>query len=95
MNEIDFNNFLIGIGGIIYPPDILNINEGHLNIINEFLIADDFVLKHLQIQKGIEQKLIKSNHPQGLYEKNNSLHKPLFNINKYRNDFYIKKIILQ
>ncbi len=92
VNEIDFNNFLIGIGGIIYPPDILNINERHLNIINEFLIADDFVLKHLQIQKGIEQKLIKSNHPQGLYEKNNSLHKPLFNINKYRNDFYIKKI---
>ena len=92
VKDIDFNIFLIGVGGIIYPPDILNINERYLNIIKEFLIADDFVLKHLEIQKAIEPNLIKNHHPQGLYMKNNSLHKPLFDINKYKNDIYIKKI---
>ena len=92
LKNIDFNIFLIGVGGIIYPPDILNINEEYLDIIREFLIGDDFVLKHLEIKKGIEQRLIPNNHPQGLYMKNNSLHKPLYDINKYRNDLYIKQI---
>ena len=81
MKSIDFNIFLIGVGGIIYPPDILNINEKHLDIIKEFIIGDDFVLKHLEIQKGIEQRLIQNNHPQGLYMKNNSFHRPLYDIN--------------
>lgn len=92
VKSIDFNIFLIGVGGIIYPPDILNINEKHLDIIKEFIIGDDFVLKHLEIQKGIEQRLIQNNHPQGLYMKNNSFHRPLYDINKYKNDIYIKKI---
>ena len=92
VKNIDFNIFLIGVGGIIYPPDILNINKGNKNIIKEFLIGDDFVLKHLEIKKGIEQLLINNHHPQGLYMKNNTLHKPLFDINKYRNDVYIKNI---
>lgn len=92
VNDIDFNIFLIGVGGIIYPPDILNINESNLDIIKELLIGDDFVLKHLQIKKGIEQRLVQNHHPQGLYLMNNSLHKPLYDINKYNNDIYIKKI---
>ena len=92
VKDIDYNIFLIGVGGIIYPPDILNINDNYLDIIRDFLIGDDFVLKHLEIKKGIEQKLIKNNHPQGLYMKNNSLNRPLYAINKYRNDIYIKKI---
>lgn len=92
INEIDYNIFLIGIGGIIYPPDILNINKEYLGIIKEFLIGDDFVLKHLAIKKGIEQRLISSNHPQGLYELNSSMGRPLFDINKFRNNIYIEKI---
>ena len=92
VKNIDYNIFLIGVGGIIYPPDILNINENNLGIIRDFLIGDDFVLKHLEIKKGIESRLIRNNHPQGLYMKNNSFHKPLYDINKYRNDIYIKKI---
>ena len=81
VEDIDYNIFLIGVGGIIYPPDILNINENYLDIIRDFLIGDDFVLKHLEIKKGIEQRLIKNNHPQGLYMKNNSLNRPLYAIN--------------
>jgi hypothetical protein len=92
VKNIDYNIFLIGVGGIIYPPDILNIKEEYLDIIRDFLIGDDFVLKHLEIKKGIEQRLLKTNHPQGLYMKNNSQHRPLYDINKYRNDIYIKKI---
>ena len=92
VKNIDYNIFLIGVGGIIYPPDILNIKEQYLDMINEFLIGDDFFLKHLGIKKGIEQRLLKTNHPQGLYMKNNSIHLPLFDINKYRNDIYIKTI---
>lgn len=92
INEIDYNNFLIGVGGIIYPPDILNINKYYLDIIKEFLLGDDFVLKYLQIKKGIEQRLIPNHHPQGLAMKSNLRSHPLFDINKYRNDIYIKKI---
>jgi hypothetical protein len=92
INEIDYNIFLIGIGGIIYPPDILNINKEYLGIINEFIIGDDFVLKHLEIKKGIETRLIPSRHPQGYCELNSSRSHPLFEVNKYRNNIYIEKI---
>ena len=91
-NKSGFNILLTGIGGIIYPPDILNINQDNLDIINETLLGDDFTLKYFQIKKGIEQKIIHNNHPSGLKILLNSKTKPLFFINKFKNNLYMKKI---
>ena len=91
-NYPDFNMFLTGIGGIIYPPDILNIQENYLDIINEILIGDDFTLKHYEIKKGIEARLINNSHPLGFLSINNDMDSPLFDINKINNNIYMKKI---
>ena len=56
-----FDIFLTGCSGIIYPPDILNINDDILPIINETITNDDFTLKYLATQKGITSKWISSN----------------------------------
>ena len=78
----DFNNFLSGIGGILYPPDILNINENYLPLINESIICDDITLKYLATTKGIPNKWVKNKHIRGIdgiIPKNQG--NPLYHIN--------------
>ena len=86
----DFNLFLTGCGGIIYPPDILNINDEILPIINETITNDDFTLKYLEIKKGIPIKWIANKKVTGvqrLFSKNS-----LFSVNKILNNIYINKL---
>ena len=93
LSEPDFKLFLTGVGGIIYPPDILNIKEEYLDLIKEIIWADDLTLKHWEIEKGIKSRLIPNRHPMGLRLIKNNHDAPLFKNNiKFQNDIYIKKI---
>ena len=85
----DFNIFLKGVGGIIYPPDIFQMNEEYLPIINETITGDDLTLKYFETIKEIEEKWVPNNHPQELKIKINEL---LYRINTFNNDAYIKKV---
>ena len=90
--EANYDIFLTGVGGILYPPDILNINKNYLKIIEETIIADDITLKYFEVNKGIEGKWVPNQHLQGLNIMNNTWNKPLFDINKINNDIHIKNI---
>ena len=61
IKEPDYNIFITTGAGTLYPPDILNIEERHLNIINEIITTDDIFLKHLEINKGIESIWVPNN----------------------------------
>ena len=89
-----YDIFLTGVGGIIYPPDIFNINEKYLKLIEEIITGDDIILKYFEVIKGIEEKWIPNKHFQGLSHMENLIHRPLFNINTIKNDLNIKKINL-
>jgi hypothetical protein len=93
IKEPDFNNFLTGVGGILYPPDILNINENYLPIINETITTDDITLKYFATQKGIPHKWVENNHFQGIQGiiPPNAIN-PLLLINYKNNEKNIKKI---
>ena len=91
--KANYDIFFTGVGGVIYPPDILNINKKYLNIIKETILGDDITLKYFEVNKGIEVKWIPNKHPQGLKIMENSAVIPLYKINKkINNDIYIKNI---
>ena len=91
--KANYDIFFTGVGGVIYPPDILNINKIYLNIIKETILGDDITLKYFEVNKGIEVKWIPNKHPQGLKIMENSAVIPLYKINKkINNDIYIKNI---
>ena len=46
--------FATGVGGVLYPPDILNINETCIDEINKCKWADDIYLKVLEIRYNIK-----------------------------------------
>ena len=88
----DINIFLTGIGGILYPPDILNINKDYLYIIYETITSDDITLKYFSNLKGIPEKWIKNKNASGLSKKMIFNGNPLFKINNIKNDINIQKL---
>ena len=91
--KANYDIFFTGVGGVLYPPDILNINKKYLNIIKETILGDDITLKYFEVNKGIEVKWVPNKHPQGLKTMTNSVAIPLFKINNIvNNDIYIKNI---
>ena len=99
----NFDLFLTGSGGIIYPPDILNINDNLKFLINKTLTTDDILLKHLETSKGIPIKWISNKHTLGIKLINKTVGSPLYIINKKNNynninvkriDLSIKHIVL-
>ena len=60
-----FDLLATGVGGVIYPPNIFNLNLNDISKIYLSLFTDDIYLKFLQIQKGIEVVLVKNNKPIG------------------------------
>ena len=66
ITKANYDIFFTGVGGVLYPPDILNINKYYLNIIKETIFGDDVTLKHFVINKGIEAKWVPNKHLQGL-----------------------------
>ena len=96
ITEPDFNTFLTGVGSILYPPDILNINENFKYLVNELITTDDVVLKYFSIRKGITSKWIKNNELLGEgFIINAEQGNPLYKINGVNNDINIKKINLE
>ena len=91
----EYNIFITTGAGAIYPPDILNIEKKHLNLINEVLTTDDIALKHFEIIKGIESIWVPNNFLLGMKIKNVTnkvINKPLYAINVFYNDYNIKKL---
>lgn len=43
-----------GVGGVLYPPNILGLSEGNLSKIKEILSADDIYLKSVEQKRGIK-----------------------------------------
>jgi len=58
--ESDFNIFLKGCSGTLYPPDIFNIDDSYLPIIEETVTCDDMTLKYFEIRKGIPERWIEN-----------------------------------
>lgn len=91
--EPDFNTFLTGVGCILYPPDILNINDNYLPIINETITSDDITLKYFASQKGIPHKWVKNKFIHGLKKIiPSNTGNPLFQINNIKIDINIIKL---
>ena len=97
-NEIknpDYNLFITTGAGAIYPPDILNIEERYLNLINEVITTDDIILKHFEINKGIEAIWVPNELMLGMEIQNITsevINIPLFNSNILINDININKL---
>lgn len=90
----NFDLFLNGCGGIIYPPDILNLNNEILPIINETITGDDITLKYLETIKGIPPKWVENDFLDGI-RRNNRIKVPILeSVNRIKNDINIDKLNL-
>lgn len=88
--------FATGVGGVLYPPDILKISDKNLPAINACLYADDIYLKWLEEKMGIETVWCKNTNTEG----NRLLDEEIINSALYlknvkakgenRNDKYLK-----
>ena len=93
INKTNFDLTLTNVGGSIFPPDILNVNDDFLPIINETITCDDLTLKYFANMKGIPQKWIFNNKVLGIPRKLPRAHdSPLFKINTINNDICINKL---
>ena len=93
INNSDFSILLTGCGGSIFPPDILNINNDYIPIINETLTCDDLTLKYYSIKKGIPMKWIVNNYINGINRKLPKINSSrLCIINLVNNDICINKL---
>ena len=81
----DFDVFLTGSGGIIYPPDILNINDNLKFLISKSLTTDDIMLKYLETLKGIPIKWIFNKNLLGFKYINKMAGSPLYILNTKKN----------
>ena len=91
----NYNIFITSGAGTIYPPDILNIEEKHLHLINELITTDDIALKYYEIVKGIESIWVPNRFLEGMKIKKFTtkiVNNPLFLINKIKNDISINKV---
>ena len=69
IKKANFKITLTNVGGSIFPPDILNINEELLPIIKETITCDDLTLKYFANIKGIPQKWVVNSHLLGIKRK--------------------------
>ena len=93
IKEPSFDLLTTGNGGIIYPPDILNIDDEFLPIINETLTCDDLTLKYFETIKSIPIKWVINNKINGIFRNLSKINSStLFSINKINNDICINKL---
>ena len=87
-----FDLFATGVGGVLYPPNIFNLNLNDIPKIFLNLFADDIYLKYLEIKKGIEVVWVKNNKPIGNSIENKIVTKTSLAVNnrKKYNDIYLK-----
>ena len=92
-----YDLFITTGAGALYPPDILNIEEKYMNLINEIITTDDIALKYYEIKKGIESIWVPNNLMLGYKIKENSpkaKDTPLYFSNILINDININKYIV-
>ena len=90
----DKYKFATGVGGVLYPPNILDIDKISITEIKKCLCADDIYLKVIENRKNIKINIVKCSgkHPISLKIKevlNTALCKD--NVSNKRNDAYIKQ----
>lgn len=88
--------FATGVGGVLYPPDILKISDENLPDIYNVLTADDVYLKYLENKFNIKVLWVKNNQVLGKEIKTgevqtNALNK--INVIANKNDDYIKAFL--
>jgi hypothetical protein len=84
--------FATGVGGVLYPPNILKISDGNLEGIRNCLNADDIYLKYLEDLYKIPVMWVKNSFVHGrrkiVENQKHALSKK--NVLSKRNDEYIK-----
>lgn len=85
--------FATGVGGVLYPPDILHIDDLSIDKIYKCLYADDILLKYIEDRLGVLTMWVENNKMNGnkIVEAANS-ETALFrlNCNKNKNSEYLK-----
>lgn len=85
--------FATGVGGVLYPPDILHIDDVPIEKIYKCIYADDILLKYLEDRLGVLTMWVENNKMNGtkIVEAANS-DSALFriNCNKNKNSEYLK-----
>ncbi len=61
-----FSLFAISEGGILFPPNILNISDENLNGIYKFILAEDIYLKYISRERNIKIIWVPNNFCLGL-----------------------------
>lgn len=88
--------FATGVGGVLYPPDILKISDENLSEIYNILTADDIYLKYLENKLSIKVLWVKNRDLMGKEIKTGSVQRNALNkinvIGK-KNDDYIKEFL--
>jgi hypothetical protein len=85
--------FATGVGGVLYPPNILDISDKDLPMIREIIGADDVFLNHIETKKKIKVLYVKDASDKPLNDEKTqaqALHKT--NCAGGANDRYIKKL---
>ena len=54
INLPSHKNFATGIGGILYPPNCLDVSDNNVEEILKIRYDDDFYLKALEVRKGLK-----------------------------------------
>lgn len=98
--EISYNNIskykklATGVGGVIYPPNILDIDNIDINEIKQCLLADDIFLKAIENRKNIDIQLVANNQKHPLQEKSQIILRTALsnaNVLNNKNDLYVKR----
>jgi glycosyltransferase involved in cell wall biosynthesis len=84
--------FATGVGGVLYPPNILDIDGISTDDIMKCLYADDIFLKYTEQKLGIKTVWAENKNLHGLtnLSKNDNSGLFLANVNENRNDKYLK-----
>ena len=87
--------FATGVGGVLYPPNILDLSEENKQGIKEVLFADDIYLKHLEQKRGI--KIFYTPDVKDVAIKDEEIQSTALyrqNVFECRNDQYIKGLLV-
>ena len=87
-----FDLFATGVGGVLYPPNILNVDLILIDDIMQCLFADDIFLKYIEQSLNIKTIWVKNNNLHGVRNLSRNDGSGLFikNVNENRNNKYLE-----
>ena len=90
--------FATGVGGVLYPPDILKVNDSYLEDIHKIITADDVYLKYIENKLNISVLWVPNKALMGKEIKTGGTQKKALNkvnvIGK-KNDEYIQEFLVK